>query len=603
MVSRSGSRVYWLLLLGLAAWALAAAGGRLLQMTAVGKGLELRAYDLRFQLRGTLPPPADPEIVLLTLDDESFDRLEKPLLLWQGELGQVIKGLAAAGARVAAVDLLLPEVSEIDPEGQRELIEALLTAPALGMPVILAYRVRQGAVDQPSMPLAMAAGDESFGFINLTTDSDDFVRRQELVAVVEDGELRPSWSLLIAQRLQGESANLPRNGPLLINYLGRSPFRKVPFWRVLEAVQAVDQEFLSREFGAAAVLVGLDGDEDRHATPLYFQYESGSASPSRRTLGLEIHGHTVSTLLSGRFIERAPPTVQWLGILGLSGLVIVAVAVFNPVPASIIAAAAGLTYTWLSLGWTFRQGIWLDLVAPLGAAGVGLAAAYAGRYVVEGREKRKLRRLFQRYVSPAVVADLLQRPEALVLTGELREVTVLFADIRGFTSLSEQLSAPDVVSRLNRYFAEMVMVIHGCGGMVDKFIGDAIMAVFGAPLTSADHPEQAVRAALGMQAALERLNRSWASEGLPPLRIGIGVHTGEAVIGNVGSPERLDYTVIGDVVNTASRLESLTKERNSALLISLETRSRLCSEEPWADLGEVHLKGKATAVRVYGRLS
>jgi adenylate cyclase len=594
-------RTLWLSVLGVVSLLAAVGAGWVVQRSALGHGLELRAYDLRFYFRGAQGPRVDPEIVLVTLDDESFDRIGKPLILWQGEFGRLLSGLALAGARVAALDFLLPDVSQVDPEGQQRFVEALLTAPAHGMAVVLAYRVRGTAVDQPPGPFLMAVGEDGFGFVNLTTDPDDFVRRQELVAIGENGGLSPSWALRVAEHLVSRPVSYPES-PLLINFMGRNRFRQVPFWRVLEAVDQGEHKFLELEFSGKAVLVGIDGDDDRHPTPLYFQPEGSDGSSPRRTLGLEIHAHTIRTLRSGNYIQRAPSGLQWLAIAGLAGLVI-GTALRLPLVASLALSGALLVfYLWMALVWSFRGGTWIDVVAPVGAAVVGLTCAQSGRYLLEGREKQKLRRLFQRYVSPEVVSQLLERPEKLVLTGEARDVTILFSDIRGFTTLSEHLRPEEVVSRLNRYFAVMIEAIHRHGGMVDKFIGDAVMAVFGAPLADRLHPDHAVQAALDMLSALEKLNRQWAEEGIAPFQIGIGLHSGEAVVGNVGSPERLDYTAIGDVVNTASRLESMTKELGCSLLVSEETRRRLRPElaSKLAGLGQVRLKGKERLVEVFG---
>jgi adenylate cyclase len=592
-------KILWLPILGLSALGLALAVGWAIRESSLGQAVELRAYDLRFQLRGPLDVPDSPEITLLMLDDESFDRIGKPLILWQGELGRVLKALSQAGARIAALDLLLPDVAQLDPSGQRELVEALLEAPAAGMPVVLAYRVRAGEIDQPPAILTMAAGEDQFGFVNLTTDADDFVRRQELAAVGESGFRSRSWAALIAEQLLASPLEVLPEGPLLINYLGLSRFRHIPFWRALDAWESGDYQFLEREFAGRAVLVGLDGDEDRHPTPLYyFARPDGTVLP-RRTLGLEIHAHTLSTLLSRQFIELASPLLQWLAIIGLSALVVALALTLSPFTAMVAAGLTVSAYLAVALVWTFESGIWLEATAPVGAALIGLVAGQAGRYLLQGREQRKLRRLFQRYVSPTVVEQLLARSENLILTGELREVTILFSDLRGFTSLSEQLTASEVVSRLNQYFSAMVEVIHRNGGMVDKFIGDAIMAVFGAPLETSRHPDQAVQAGLEMISVLKRLNCDWEAQGLPTLRMGVGIHSGEAVLGNVGSSERLDYTVIGDVVNTASRLETMTKELGCSLLVSAETRNRLVSDPELQEVGEVHLKGKAVPVKVY----
>jgi adenylate cyclase len=185
------------------------------------------------------------------------------------------------------------------------------------------------------------------------------------------------------------------------------------------------------------------------------------------------------------------------------------------------------------------------------------------------------------------------------LGGKLLEITILFCDLRGFTTFAEKRSAQELVGILNEYFTEMVDCVMGEGGVVDKYIGDNIMAVFGAPVSRADDAMRAIRAALAMRASLEKLNRRFAERGIEPLRFGIGLHTGEVVAGNIGSAKRMEYTVIGDAVNVASRLESKTKELSTDLLISDATRERLDPSIDVEAIGEVNVKGRAQAVKIF----
>jgi adenylate cyclase len=211
--------------------------------------------------------------------------------------------------------------------------------------------------------------------------------------------------------------------------------------------------------------------------------------------------------------------------------------------------------------------------------------------------------MFGRYVSPAVMEELLKNPDLAALGGQRRDVTILFADIRGFTSYSENKQPEEVVARLNSYLDEMTGVVFRHGGTLDKFLGDGLMAIFGAPLPLENHAVRAVACALDMQRAVSRLNDEWMSNGQKPLAIGIGINSGSVLVGNVGSQERMDYTVIGEDVNLASRLESLNKEYGTEIIISGRTRKMLVEADTAGiilhDLGNVPVRGLAIQVQIY----
>ena len=218
---------------------------------------------------------------------------------------------------------------------------------------------------------------------------------------------------------------------------------------------------------------------------------------------------------------------------------------------------------------------------------------------MESAEKRKVKRIFSRYVSPDVYSELLDNPAAADLGGSRREMSVLFSDLRGFTTFSESRAPEEVIEQLNEYFAAMVEVVFAHRGTVDKFVGDMIMALFGAPLEDSDHADNAVRCALAMQRQLTRLNSRWQQQGRPELASGIGINSGEMVAGNLGSDKIQSYTVIGDNVNLGARIESLCKEFKAEILISEFTESRLSSEHSARELGEVTVKGKTQPVRIF----
>lgn len=220
-------------------------------------------------------------------------------------------------------------------------------------------------------------------------------------------------------------------------------------------------------------------------------------------------------------------------------------------------------------------------------------------YVASRRRGQEIRMMFSQYVPEAVVARLVDRPALLTLGGEARELTLMFTDLANFTSMSEQLTAEATVEVLTEYFNAMTPIIHSFGGTVDKFIGDAVMAFWGAPLDDAKHAENAVRAAIAMQAEMDLLSARLLARGLPAIAMRIGLHTGRVVVGNIGSQTRFSYTVIGDAVNLASRLEGANKAFGTGILISDATASRLPAELTLRHLDTVLVKGKRETVKVY----
>jgi adenylate cyclase len=281
------------------------------------------------------------------------------------------------------------------------------------------------------------------------------------------------------------------------------------------------------------------------------------------------------------------------------GVAVGAIATMLPIGWTVaIAIAAAVAYG----SWTTSQvahGLWIALVSPLFALAFAVFGGVAWQYFVEGREKRRITRLFGRYVSKDVFDHLMADPSVARLGGQRREMTVLFSDIRGFTSASEQHDPEAIVQQLNEYFSAMVEVLFRHQGTLDKFVGDMIMGLFGAPVADADHADHAVAAAVEMTVVLEQLNAQWTSERRPRLDIGIGINSGEMIAGNIGSDTIMSYTVIGDAVNLGARLESLNKEYGTRILIGEETYRRLKRPMRTREIGQVTVKGKTKPVTVY----
>jgi len=263
-----------------------------------------------------------------------------------------------------------------------------------------------------------------------------------------------------------------------------------------------------------------------------------------------------------------------------------------------VALFAAALLVWQSVSF-FGRGVWTPVAVPMLALIFAFVGDLAWKYVVEGREKRKVKKLFSRYVSKDVYDQLVANPSLAALGGARRHMTVLFSDIRGFTTMSEKGTPEDVVSQLNQLFTRMVAVVFEHRGTVDKFVGDMVMALYGAPLDDEDHAEHAVQTALAMIRTLQQLNAEWARDGKPQLDIGIGINTGDMIAGNVGSEAIMSYTVIGDAVNLGARLESLNKDYGTRIIISEATRERLKGRYDIHPLGDVIVKGKSKPVAIF----
>jgi len=263
-----------------------------------------------------------------------------------------------------------------------------------------------------------------------------------------------------------------------------------------------------------------------------------------------------------------------------------------------VALVAATLFGWQSIA-LFARGTWIPVTVPLLALVFAFVGDLAWKYFVEGREKRQVKKLFSRYVSKDVYDQLVANPSLAALGGARRHMTVLFSDIRGFTTMSEKGTPEDVVAQLNQLFTRMVAVVFSNRGTVDKFVGDMVMALYGAPLDDEDHAEHAVRTALAMIKTLQEMNQEWARDGKPLLDIGIGINTGDMIAGNVGSETIMSYTVIGDAVNLGARLESLNKEYGTRIIISEATRERLKGRYDIHPLGDVIVKGKSKPVAIF----
>ncbi len=458
--------------------------------------------------------------------------------------------------------------------------------PARRMPPF----VRHGDRFLPSLGIAAALKSAGFRPEDVVLNGDDILVRDRRIPLVP-----------LPVRNAGASTGTHDQLSMLINYRapalvdGKSTYQTFELRHILKSEgQLLDGEKPLVDpaiFKDKIVFIGLDasGLGDVFVTPF------GSTT---RMPGIELHASMADSLLSNRFIRRAPDSSR-VASIALAAIGVGACSAFLPFVGAALAAFGLLGgWVWLTVG-AFRDGLWLNLVEPLSAGAIALFAGTAYQYFVEDREKRKVKKLFSRYVSKDVYDELLAHPERAELGGARRDMSVLFSDIRGFTNVSEQGQPEAIVAQLNEYFATMVEVVFRHGGTVDKFVGDMVMALFGAPLDDVDHAEHAVRTAVDMVQALGELNRRWAQEGRPQLDIGVGINSGDMIAGNIGSSSIMSYTVIGDNVNLGSRLESLNKEYKTRIIMSDATRTRLKGHYDTRPLGDVVVKGKTRPVAIH----
>ncbi len=421
---------------------------------------------------------------------------------------------------------------------------------------------------------------------------------------LESGAIRvrdrhiPLVSTRVADTVGGASSH--DQWTMLINY--RAPVqvkggRPYPTYEARHLLVSQDQLLAGQAplidpavFKNKIVFVGLTGAGlvDVFQTPM-----GGGLMP-----GIQLHATIADSILGGRFIR--PSADGWrIAAIVAAGIVVGLMSAI--LPFVVAALGAGIfAGTWTSAGvLALGRGTALNMVQPLTAMAFALFAGTAYRYFVEDYQKRAVKKLFGRYVSRDVYDQLLAHPDQAELGGKRREMSVLFSDIRGFTTVTEKGNPEALVAQLNEYFSRMVEVVFRHKGTVDKFVGDMVMALYGAPLDDPDHAEHAVATAIDMVRELGELNTAWAARGMAELDIGIGVNSGEMIAGNIGSSSIMSYTVIGDNVNLGARLESLNKDYHSRIIISDATRTRLKGQYDIRPLGDVVVKGKTRPVGIY----
>jgi adenylate cyclase len=588
---------------------------------------ELKTLDARFRLRGSQPVSSPVSIVFI--GDDSIEAFGRWPWSWDYH-ALLVDVLSRAGARIVLFDILFAE----NPGKRQAKFLADMSRSAGNVYFCSVFDKLAATGKGGAAPLL--AGEELLepipellrvgagtGHCNAVPDLDGTTRRVPLLVRYREG-LFPSAPLLVAADAMGATLDeisladdgwielhLPVGPPVripvddegqtMINFNGgMEAFTAHSFRQVIEADQFPDEAALDLSvFKDRIVLVGTTfaGNTDLRPTPF------SSAFPMFLT-----QAALIDSILQREFVRQPPSSVSLALLLLVGALIGGLTYLFKPLVSLVVSVITGVGYLGIAL-FAFSRWSWhLDLVGPLSAVLWVYIVVTSIKYFVEERKARSVRRMFSNYATERVVNAMIANPNLARLGGERREVTVLFSDIRGFTTFSEDNRAEDVVAMLNEFLGEMTDVIFHWEGTLDKFIGDAIVAFWGAPLRQKNHSVLALRCALAMSDRLARLQEKWTAEGKSSFSIGIGINTGEVIVGNIGAEgKKMDYTVIGDSVNLGARVESLTKDYGCQVMLTEYTLDRvgqLAGEEELdffsaRELGRVLVKGKKEPVTVY----
>ena len=501
----------------------------------------------------------------------------------------------------------IPQVLKVKHQGRDFALDQAWTG-AQGM---VAYGI------EANIP-ALAEAAKSFGYFNNNPDPDGTLRRAVLVMRYRDQDFFPSLALEVyreygnivdqdvaaylsengLERLQlgAHRVATGRDGTTLVNYAG--PYRT---YRHYSMADVLSGETPAEAFRGKIVLVGGTalGIGDLRTTP--FQKQDNTY------MGVEVHANILDNLLHleepgrGFLVRGFREEMADIAVIVVFGLGLGAwFGHTRPLTATLSALAALCAFALLVYEAFLRYGSWLSFVIPAATLIATYASITSFRMIFEEREKRRIRKTFSQYLSPGVITLMEKQPSKYFRPGgETKQLTVMFSDVRNFTSLSEGLPPDELVSWLNQYLGAMTDILFANQGTLDKYIGDAVMAFWGSPYPQPEHAANACKCALEMQEHLRYLNAKWRAAGRKSMQIGIGINTGQVNVGNMGSERRFSWTVMGDNVNLASRLEGLTKEYGVGIVISEATYQQVANDYLCRDLDRIRVKGKNVAVGVY----
>jgi len=592
--------------------------------------VDLKMKDLRLLLRGPTKPTKS--VVIIAIDNKSVKEIGR--WPWSREIiGGLITGMAEYGVKVTVLDVVFSEkqnpasdlvlaesfalsgniiaghffrneVNPVDPDVLAQIQSSKIQQLQIDDGVTAVPLIEYANMDANIASISQAA--LGYGFFNVIADSDGLFRQLPLLMLYK-GEVYPSLVLQALQHFTRENAQVDigssgvrpiklgkyiipcnQDGALSVNFYGPGGTIKT-----YSAVDVIKKRLPPNELDGTLAFVGFTeiGIYDVRPTPF------DSVFP-----GVEIHASVAANALEQRFILHNSSTVfVERTILFILPLILALLLGLAPSATVGFISGSGLCLLFLAANYLLfsRYLIDISILTPLMALGLTSLSSEIYRSLVVDRKGRYMKKAFSNYVSADLVAQIMKNPDSLKLGGEKREISILFSDIRGFTTLSEKLSPEELVQVLNEYLNPMTQIVLEEKGTLDKYIGDAVMAIYNAPLDVEGHADHACRSALKMMAKLSELNQSFVERGIQTIDIGIGINTGDAVVGNMGAAMRFDYTAIGDNVNLASRLEGLNKLYGTHIIVSESTKLQAGSDLNFREIDLVAVKGKLKPVPIY----
>lgn len=545
-------------------------------------GLENFLEDLFFS-----PKPIHQDIIIVSIDSDSINKIGQ--WPWPREIfGRTLLELEKVKPKAVGLDIIFSETSRLGSGDDSSLLGALnqvsypVVFPVEAQPLILEKNnpPRAGKFLKP-LPVLESAKSVSLGHVNLVLDADGVARRFPLKV---GGFNAMSYEV-------AKQSGLGVSNEEKLDIINRIVFagptgsiRRIPFWRILEG----DSKLLENK----VVLIGATAADlhDEKPTP----FSRGTQMP-----GVEIQANIVNMLVSGYRLAPLGKTLTtfWIFFAAIfSELIFLFLkGEWRPLAGNI---GLGMVYMAIII-FFFDAGIAVNLLHINFAWILSTAGLLSYRYFDSEKGRRELKTIFSKYVSKNVLEEILKDPGKVKLGGEVREVTVFFSDVKGFTALSEKATPQELVETMNEYFSLMTEEILKRGGVLDKYIGDAIMAFWGAPIDDIKQADHAVQTAIEMTSKLKILNKKLKDRGRPEIGMRIGIYTGPALAGNIGSELRLNYTVMGDTVNVASRLEGVNKEYGTEIIIGESTKNKLKTKYNLKHLGSVQVKGRTEPLDIY----
>ncbi|MFW6121554.1 MAG: CHASE2 domain-containing protein [Petrotogales bacterium] len=546
----------------------------------------LDTYESKVSDAFYTPTNPDNDIVIVAIDDKSFRELG--MFPWpRSYYAEVLDYLNQSS--VIGVDIIFDLAT--DAENDSKLADSIKTGNVVLAAEYTSFSFINGelygvSLLKPNDALGTTGVDFETGFVNLYQDSDGVVRSfTPHISGIED---HYHFSMVVVRERTGVTPNLKDSRMLINFYAEPNGYQYISFYDVY------NQSMAASYFEDKIVLIGVTSpvEHDDYVVPI-----SNQAMP-----GVEIHANLVQSIITQDYLYYLDDVFVVCIIFLFALLTGILLFRFRIHIATALLAVIVVSYIFFTI-YIFYSGIIMNVIYPLLSMILVYIALVVIYYLTEERSRKWITSVFGKYVSPVVIDNLIKNPERINLGGEKRNITIFFSDIRGFTPISERLEPEELVHLLNEYLTEMTSIIRKNQGLVDKFMGDAIMAFWGAPLDQPNHAEMACLSSLEMMDKLRKLQKKWKNEGIPPFNIGIGINSGDAIVGNMGSSNRFDYTAMGDNVNLASRLEGLNKTYGTNILISENTYRVVKDKFETRKIGTVKVKGRKKPIVIYELLA